>query len=187
MPSRIPFRTAFNMDLTGWVADVFDTASGRGMNVLTQIAKLTLHEELVKHHQKRIPKHFLYSAKGIYGYKPRTAGTIRRKQRLYGTIIDLVKSGKTRESVKSAKQITVGGHLAGGSAIVGTLSMWFPYSIQADPTQPGAVKIQDMINEIATISPDEADEFVTGFEVRFIRKLQEYAGGRRSFKRPSIY
>lgn len=181
------FRTVFVVDLEGIAADIFDVKSGRGATMLTSIAKLCLHEELVKHHQKRIPKHFKQQARQEYGYKQRTDATRRRKRKLYGSTRDLVKTGATEQLVTRARQISVGGTLKdGGGSILGTLSMWFPYSIRRDPQNPGGVTINDMAGEISRVSAAEALEIEQGFTDRFVLKLNEYRHGRRRFNRPKL-
>ena len=168
-------RAQIEIDVPEFLAD--SSAPDRAIN---QIAKSALSEELVKHHQTRIPKHFEAPAHATYHYMNRGKGYQIYKARKYGKVRDLSKSGLTEQVVERVREIRLRGQLNGGAGgIEGDLIMHFPFPGGGEETSRG-VTMQEMKDEITATTDEEREDILHGLSDRMGDKLAQYiSSGRR--------
>lgn len=138
-----------------------DFLVGNATRKHNQLVKRAVHTVLMQHWRQRIPKHFTRPAHGKYGYAERSARYRVRKQKKYGTSIDLVRTGRTRHAMTTQFRITIGGQASSGG-VTGRLHLRFPFPggtrrFRRRGTRQ-AVTIEQMAKEIETITPDEVRE-----------------------------
>jgi hypothetical protein len=175
------------------------------LRIHNRCAKNALREEAVKHHKERIPLHFQRSARQKYGYQPRKEKYMRFKARVFRSVTDLVKRGKTKDAMTQGEsKIRLGGKAADENGVFGgmkaTLELPFPIGTDAQkriakriksgkgtrPTGPRGtgVTIPQMKKEIATIIPTESRDIAQGFLRRYGQHLaRELARAPRIRKR----
>lgn len=155
--------------------------------------KTALREQLEIHHATRIPQHFRTTARSKYRYQPRSKGYKAFKKAVFHSITDLVRTGATERWVKAARQIRIGGTVAGrltkksqtmtyrvsNPELVGNLIMRFPFPVSRDRNNPRGVTIGQMADEITAVTPAEEQEIAAGFEKRYTAELARYRGNRK--------
>jgi hypothetical protein len=155
-------------------------------------AKDALREEGERHHKERIPGHFKRSAASKYGYKRRKPSYMRFKARRFRSVLDLVKSGATRQAmINNQPKYRAGGKAAddeGNSAGLRlTIELQFPFGKAAQQSVAKArrlgrrttrgegntagVTIRQMRAEIGAITQDEGRDTARGFIRGYGRKL----------------
>lgn len=157
-----------------------------------RITKQATREELVEHHQRRIPGHFTRAAHGRYGYKPRQPRYIFLKAKRFGNQLDLVQTGKSKARIKGHGDVSVGGS---GDAVRGKLHMRFDFDARVAEQQTRArknrryqpfrqrkqpnVTIADMKSEVARMTPGEVHEIALGTRRRYVHLVRTTAGARQ--------
>lgn len=168
MTMRYGFRTI--VDFSERFEDL--TTSARRWNA---IAREALREELELHHQRRIPAHFSRSARTTYRYAERTPGYKALKKRRFGSLLDLVKTGRSKSSITRGRQIRFAGTLSGSArrapGLTGSLvmKMNFPLTRNLPNTR---IKGVDLANEIGRTTNAEQSEIVVGFARRAGQRIR---------------
>lgn len=150
------------------------------------IVKDAVRDVLVEHHRRRIPGHFQRPAHGKYGYADRSPRYRAQKQRRYGSSIDLVRTGRTRQQMTTQRQITVGGQATAGT-IRGRLTLRFPFPggslrFKQDALGRQRVTIEQMAREIRAITPDEIQQINREIRGRYVDGVKARAGERQLVK-----
>lgn len=150
------------------------------------ILKKVVEDVLVTHWRKRIPGHFQRPAHGKYGYADRSPRYRRQKQRKYGSSIDLVRTGRTRQQMTTQRSITVGGQATAGT-IRGRLVLRFPFPGGSLRFKPGVgnrqrVSIEQMAKELRAITPDEISQINREIRGRYVDGVKKRAGERQLVK-----
>lgn len=150
------------------------------------IAKDAVRAVLVEHHRRRIPGHFTRPAHGKYGYAERSPRYRVQKQRKYGSSIDLVRTGRTRQQMTTQRQIAVGGQATAGT-IHGRLTLRFPFpggSLRFRQNSRGRqrVTVEQMAREIRAITPDEITQINREIRGRYVDGVKARAGDRQLVK-----
>lgn len=143
---------------------------------LNKIVKEALKEEMIHHHKKRIPHHFDPFKQKKYHYKKRDPKTIERKRRKRGLAADLVQSGKTKRSVKSRIDIRMSG--TAGKGDVAAKGKVFLKRGMRPARENNDVSIDQMADEIKTMTSQEVSEIAIGYSERIIQKLDAALTGR---------
>lgn len=160
---------------------------GRAHNAAGRAA---LQEELLEHHRQRIPGHFRQTARAKYRYKPRSAIYKAIKRKLFHSVTDLVRTGKTERLVTMAGRVRIGGTITGSfrksgairrmPGLVGHLIMRVPWSRgYRDPRDARKVRTEDMADEITAVTPQEEQNIAYGFGRRYVARMNHYASGNR--------
>lgn len=158
--------------------------------VWNKIVKDAVREALVYHHNTHIPRHFKRDARQRYEHKPRSEKYKAWKKRRFGSLLDLVLTGRTRDKLTKPQgydKIVVGGAAEGGKkSLEGKLIYQFgfvqdiknyyaskkaqtntrdPRARKAGQRQqnPNRVTLRDMRAELQRITQDEADDLRTVF------------------------
>lgn len=150
-----------------------------------RIVKECVREVLTTHWRKRIPIHFTRPAHQKYGYAERNKRYRIRKQKKYGTSIDLVRTGRTRHAMTTQYRITVGGQASSGG-VTGKLQLRFPFAGGTrrfkKPGSRQAITIEQMAREIETITPDEIREINDQVMAAYLKKLETDTSPRQRVK-----
>jgi len=138
------------------------------------------------HHEQRIPKHFQRAAHGKYGYAERSARYRVRKQKKYGSSLDLVRTGATMRRMTSERQLSIGGQ-ASTSGLRATLRLRFPFPADRSTggvRKDGRPKITagQMVREIETIAPDEMAEIQKQIQDGYLVLVETDASARQRVK-----
>lgn len=100
--------------------------------VWNKINKDAMKVALMHHHNTHMPRHFKRDARQRYSHKERNAKYKAWKKRKFGSLIDLVMSGSTRDKITKAggyDRITIGGAAVGGQKdLVGKLVYTFGFN-----------------------------------------------------------
>lgn len=174
------------------------------------MVKNSVRDALVFHHQNHIPRHFKRDARTRYNHKPRNEKYKAWKKRRFGSIIDLVMTGSTRDKMTKANgydRIVIGGAALGGKKdLQGKLSYTFGFNNKIvafykaqkaaktrDPRarRSGAsaaksrrgVTLRDMRAELQTITADEAESLRKVFETALWGRVDAYKAGRKTVGR----
>lgn len=147
------------------------------------IAKDAVRDTLVKHHRRRIPGHFQRPAHGKYGYAQRSPRYRAAKQKKYGSSIDLVRTGRTKQQMTTQRQITVSGQATAGT-IRGRLTLRFPFPggslrFKAAAGTRQRVTIEQMAREIRTITSDEIQQINRDIRGLYVDGVKKRAGQRQ--------
>lgn len=154
------------------------------VRVLNKIGKEVLTEELENHLVNRIPGHFNQSARHKYEHKSRTAGYRAAKLKKFRSIIDLVKTGGTKNAMRVGRiQIggTISGTAAAGPGLKGSLILRFPFPTDEE-RKPGKITAADMADEITRWTRDEEREAAINIRNNHVRKLRAVDMGRKRRK-----
>lgn len=147
-----------------------------------KIAKNAVKHVLREHWSRRIPGHFQRSAHAKYHYATRSPRYRFYKQRKFGSSVDLVRSGRTREVMTSQFQIVIGGNAAGGT-LTGKLILRFPFRGGTrrfrKPGSRQAVTIAQMAREIETFTPEEVSQINREVRDRYVFLVNETTGPRQ--------
>lgn len=147
-----------------------------------RIAKQAVHDVLDIHWSRRIPGHFQRPAHGKYKYAERSKRYRFRKQKKYGSSIDLVMSGRTRDLMTSQRRIVIRGTAAGGT-LTGRLILRFPFPggsqrFRKTGTRQ-AVTIQQMAREIEAFTPEEITQINAEVRERYTFYVKTATGPRQ--------
>lgn len=148
-----------------------------------RVAKQAVRDVLTAHWQKRIPLHFTRPAHGRYGYAQRSPRYRFQKQKKFGSSIDLVRTGRTRQQMTSQAQITVAGTATAGT-IRGNLTLRFPFPggglrFKAAPGTRQRVTIEQMASEIRRITPDEIGQINSEVRDRYVHLVKTTTSARQ--------
>lgn len=157
----------------------------RGNRLWNRYGREAMEEELIKHHQTRIPRHFRIGAAAIYGYAPRKGSTKLAKVRVYRlpANLDLVKTKTMSLSVMRTRSITMSGRIGagGGGNLQGRLTMPLGHPLRrgrkADAITPEQIK-----REIVSMTPQEKLDFAHGFRDRLATKIRQHHANMRRFR-----
>lgn len=166
------------IDMPEWDEDV----SKRNYN---KFAKEALLETLEKYHEQKegFEKHFRRDARQRYRHWPRSPKYKKWKQR-HGSLIDLVKTGASKERMLSQRKIQIGGSGANGD-LRGKLTVWFKPSLRGgsgsfrNPDHPSAVTIQKMIIELQRFDESDPGRLGKWFAEAFMKRVGEWRGQRK--------
>jgi len=140
----------------------------------------SLRDELVRHHQETIPKHFRMGAAQQYGYMRRQLHTRMWKRKLFGTNadLDLIKSGVTSKAIMGMRQITFQGSLRGSDGLTGRLRMRLPFPVYRT-APPGFVTADQIKKEIATVTDAEGQAIAIRVGMGVVNRINAYHGPMR--------
>jgi hypothetical protein len=154
--------------------------------VINAAGKRALEEELVKHHETRIPRHFLTEARSRYRHQERKEPYKRIKLRVFRSRTDLVRKGTTKQFITSMRSIRIGGTVTGskrhGPGLTGSLTMRLPFPAARDNKTPGGVTVEKMRREITETTADEEADLAAGYGERLSRYMEEYFQRRTTSK-----
>lgn len=139
-------------------------------------ARRAMRDTLLHHHKKRLPEHFKQTARHRYGYAARKPKYKAQKRRQFGSITDLVKTGRMRDQMLNAppKPILTGS--AGRGVLTGRILLRMRL---ANIGRVGkGVTPADMKEEIEKILPNEEQESASLYGSTFTHEINE--GIRRS-------
>lgn len=128
------------------------------------------------HHRNHIPRHFEAGAASRYGYAPRGAKYKAAKLRRYGSSVDLVKTGRTRDEMTRNAAIDVSRNTAG--EVEATIRLQFPWTVSSKYYRPAigrAVTVRQMADEIAAITPDEMQTLANVYAAEYAQRISEPA------------
>lgn len=155
-----------------------------------RMVREALKEVITAHHRFRIPKHFETEAHRKYGYKPRTLKYKKEKARRYHSVVDLVKTGKSKARMMASPRIVVTGSAEGGkSPVTGKLVLKFDFAggggrRYRKKKSPQAVLIEQMHKEIQAMTPDEKREIASQFRRAYLQRWQIFNAGRKRIRVP---
>jgi hypothetical protein len=147
-------------------------------------AREALGDELVRHHQENIPKHFRLGAAQQYGYMQRRQTTKNKKRKVWRkpANLDLVRSGVTAKAIMGARQITFAGRMGGpgrgGPGLTGRLNMWLPFPVRRD-NPPGRITVEEIKKEIAAVSDAEGQQIAIRVGMGIVNRINAYHGPMR--------
>jgi hypothetical protein len=156
-----------------------------------RFVKEAINEVLIAHHRFRLPGHFERSAHGKYGYRQRSEKYIREKARRYHSVVDLVKSGKSKNRMMHEQRIVIGGSAEGGKKpIDGKLIVSFDFQggggrRYRKRASPQAVLIETMHKEIQAITDDERGQIAHQFREAYLQRLRNFRSSRLRVRTPT--
>lgn len=183
-----------------------DIAQARVWNGFVKDA---IRETLAHHHNKHMPRHFKRDARQRYQHKERNAKYKSWKKRKYGSLLDLVLTGRTRDKLTKPNgfdRITIGGAAIGGKKPVeGKLVYTFGFNqdlidfyksqkgkksrdhrnamrlggMRVTLVNPNRVTLRDMRAELQTITEDEAADLRDVFRKGIWDRVNNYRAGRK--------
>jgi hypothetical protein len=159
---------------------------GNASRAHNRIARQATREVLLDHWRKRIPLHFKRSAHSRYHYAERSPRYRFQKQKRYGSSIDLVRTGRTRDLMSSVNDagIRISGTAAGGT-LAARLTLRFPFkggSRRYRGFSRQQVTIEQMAREIETFTPDEVSQMVGEVRDRYINLVKTTTSPRQQVK-----
>lgn len=111
------FRGRNKVDMRLWIEIPKKPEQIKQPRIWNKMVKDALREALMFHHNKHMPRHFKREARARYNHKPRSEKYKSWKKRRFGSLIDLVMTGGTKEKITRANgydRITIGGAAEGG-------------------------------------------------------------------------
>ena len=136
----------------------------------TRMIKESLKEEMLAHQQKRLPRHFMASARGRYKYYARKKGYKWVKMKTGHGRTDLVYSRRTEWTMtRSYRSLSVSGGTSSNSVITVNWRNRFPFPVSADPKV--SVTPHKMAEEIETFDQTDLQEVTNGVRDRYTEKL----------------
>lgn len=157
----------FVMEMPDWLA-----SSARLRRIHNQASKEAARRTLAKHHKKRIPDHFKQTNRSKYDHKARSARTKAYKKKKFGSITDLVKTGRTKQSMTATSpQIQVGG--TASSIMTGTMFMRFPFPVELEVRKPYSVTAAVMAEEIARWTETEAQSAADDYRNFYVEEFEK--------------
>lgn len=150
-----------------------------------RFVKESLRECLKEHHEKRIPGHFTKSAHQKYHYIRRSEKYMRWKARRFHSTTDLVKTGASRDQMKTGR-ITVGGAAEGGKDINAKLTLRFVFKggtgrFHRDTPMYRRITILQMHKEIQAMTDDERRAFAEKFSNDYWDRVAKHNAGRKRY------
>lgn len=146
--------------------------SARLTRIHNTVSKLALRRVLMKHHKERIPDHFKQTNRNKYDHKERSSRTKAYKRRKFGSITDLVKTGRTRQSMTATRpQVQIGG--SGATVMTGKMFMRFPFSVDLSPGTGKTVTPAVMAAEIARWTETEAQEAAEDYRNFYVDEFEK--------------
>jgi hypothetical protein len=117
---------------------------------------------------------------------PRTKKTRSIKKSLWHVPpdLDLVRSGQTRQQIKSMHQITLSGQFGGaasGGTLIGRLNMFLPFPASRQG-KPNSVNQDEIIREIIAITDSEARDLATGYQEGLVDRINSHHGPDRKIR-----
>jgi mRNA-degrading endonuclease RelE of RelBE toxin-antitoxin system len=180
------------VQITVSLSEKLHELGGRAHRKASKLAAIAL---LQLHHRKNIPQHFKQTGRNKYHYKARSARYKAYKRKRWHSITDLVASGRNRQLITAMGTIRVGGTITGspkrtsmsgktyGSGrepgLRAQLRMRGNWPEFRDSTNPRAVTINDMRDEIARVTEDENTSLAQYFKDIYVRELSTYSGNIR--------
>lgn len=168
-----------------WVIDMPEWDEDVNKRNYNKFAKEALAETLEKYHEQKegLEKHFKRDARQRYRHFPRSPKYKKWKQK-HGSLIDLVKTGASKERMLSYRKISVGGSAANGD-LHGKLTVYFKESLRGgsgsfrNPDHPSAVTIQKMIIELQRFDSTDPGRFGKWFAEAFMKRVAEFRSQRK--------
>lgn len=153
-----------------------------------RFAKDALRDAMLQHFRRHIRKHFATRNRARYGHMPRAAKYQAYKRRRYGSAVDLVKTGASRDQiVRTVPQVRIGGAAAGGrKGLSGSYRLRFAWKGGAGRERPrrGGVTAAVMLAELARWADDEAREAQQRFHEGYWRRVTNWRGSRKRIRPP---
>ncbi len=176
MPStRMLPDVSFELSLGQEIYDIL-----RGGRLINRYARESLREQLIHHHQTRIPKHFRLGARETYSYAPRKPSYLKEKRLRWRlpSALDLVRSKNTSKSIMQRGDITFTGGFGGvGSpgTLQGRLTMYLPHAFADNRT----ITAQEIKNEITATTYEERLEIAHGYVAGLVQRIRSHSGPMR--------
>ena len=166
----------FEVDISAFLADA--PKQDRDLN---RMAKDSILEEAADYHKQHFPSHFSREARTKYHHRPRGRGYMAMKRRVFHSITDLIKTGRTEAQMTRTYQSRVGGSWTGGGEVHATLIYRFPFPAGDNPKT--GVKFVDMAKEVTEVAPEHAAEAAQGFRDRLVKRIRQFKdlGGRKKY------
>jgi hypothetical protein len=160
-----------------------------GDRLWNQYARNAMEAELIKHHERRIPRHFAMGAHDVYGYAQRSLTTKIKKKKYWKVPpnLDLVRSNRSKTSIVQRRDITFGGRFGGPGnmgTLQGRLNMYLPYPLRRGK-RPGAISPEEIEAEIVRTTDAEAQEIGEGYVARLANQINAFAGPMRFLRKTS--
>ena len=173
---------SFNVSMSDGLQDLCS-----GERLWNIYGRAAMAGELEKHHRERIPKHFRLGARSTYNYARRRQSTERKKVKYWRVPanLDLVRTGRSSQSVMRKYSITFGGSFGagvGGGPLQGRLNMWLPYPLRRNE-KVGGISPEQIANEITSVTEGEGYAIANGFRDRVVQQINAYHGPMRK-RRP---
>ena len=161
-----------------------------------RMAKTALRDTMQEWIDRALPGHFTRDAHGKYHYQERSTKYGAIKQRLFGTgALDLVQTGRSRDSITKQAKITAGGTAEGGT-LKGNIAMRFSFAekvqkhyaatggrkkrtAEQEARRAGGVTIATMKNEVRRMTPAERVYFTRRFAERYSEEYRRLRAGRK--------
>lgn len=156
--------------------------SARFLRLHDQIMRKVMRAVLSLHHQDTLPEHFKPAAKQKYGYQARTEATQRIKKERVKHNIDLIKRGKTKQSMlMRVPPIQISGKAT--AFLRGTMRYKFPFPVSQDVKNPRHVTMAKMGAEIASWTSEEKSEIVKRFAELYSQDLKHELATRPRWRK----
>lgn len=156
----------------------------RGNRLWNTYSRNALGDELLKHHQQRIPKHFQLGAHAKYGYAERK-GSTKKKKKNYWKVHpenDQLRSGAQSRVLMANRRIAFSGAFGGpgsGGTLRGRLIMRRPRALRQAIN--GGIGPEQLEKEIVSTTEQERREIGEGYRDRLVRQIAGYHGSMRRY------
>lgn len=177
MPGPAPFSTMafhniglpeiqFTIIIPDWLLGT------KRMEILhNKISKAAMTEVLLRHHKQRMPGHFKQSARQKYRHRPRNEIYKFRKRQKFRSILDIVKTGRTKRRFTMIKPlIQIGGSGTDSKGIRGRAFYRFPFPAAKD-NKPQSVTTDQLAKELSTILREEREQIAEQYGQAFMTLL----------------
>ncbi len=160
--------------------------SARFLRIHNRISKNALKAVLLWHWETNTPKHFKQHARGKYDYAERSRGYKAKKRAKFGSITDLVKSGRTRDALTTQlPRVSVRG--SSEKILFGRAKLArFPFPVSKDVKDPRRVTVEKMADEIVRWVDSEAEEAVNRYADIYITDLKQAIAGSKKWRKAAL-
>ena len=148
--------------------------SGRFLRLHNRVSELALKAALLEHWSKTTKKHFVKSARQRYGYADRSMRYVRQKRRRYGSVADLVKTGKAKRTTPVVMpKVKIGGSAA--SVLKGLAKLHWPHPIRRRPSGNSNIRVglPQIFEEIGSWTQEEAESAMKTYTEVYTAELFE--------------
>lgn len=151
-----------------------------------RFVKEALRETMLEHHRKHTRKHFQRGNSYRYAMQPRSRKYRERKQRKFGHQIDMLYSGRSRDTIAGTPvKVQIGGAAEGGRKRIRVqYRLRFPFAGGSGASRTDNRVIKQMVDELARWSEDEVRWAINDFHRRYWDKVRQFKAGRRRIRMP---
>ncbi len=146
-----------------------------------KISKASAQAAMLLHWRKYVPRHFQQNNRQLYNHAPRNRRYMGYKRKVHKSITDIVKTGRTRDSMTTMMPVIRNSGSA-DSLMITTMYLRWPFP--AGKGKPGSVSRDQMNKELGRWVSEEESEILQKYAAIYKASLlEEIKNSPRMLKR----